>query len=93
MRVMEHREFWPGTASELLRSLETHAGDDARASKSWPKSPRSLSTALRRIGPQLRMVGMIVEFDRSRERFITITGTPEDRSIRALLDQPIGALG
>ena len=61
----------------------------ARASISWPKSPRRLSTALRRIGPQLRMAGMIVEFDRSRERSVTITGARR-RSIRALLTRQSG---
>ena len=92
MRVIKRREFWPGTASELLRSLETHAGDERERPKAGRNRHARLSTALRRIGPQLRMVGMIIEFDRSRERFVTITGGPKMVN-SSVTDQPIGALG
>jgi hypothetical protein len=55
---------WVGTASFLLKELATHAGEAVTKSKSWPKTPRGLSGHLRRLAPNLRAIGLHVEFDR-----------------------------
>ena len=72
----EHRS-WTGTSSELLDELTTMVGDKAAASKSWPKSARWLSTCLRRTAPQLRTIGITIDFDRAHDRLVTINVTPK----------------
>jgi hypothetical protein len=54
---------WTGTATELLKILETYGDDRTLHQKLWPKSPRSLSGTLRRLAPNLRGIGIAVEFD------------------------------
>ena len=43
-----------GTATELLAELAELVGDQVARSRSWPKSARGLSAALRRLAPDLR---------------------------------------
>jgi len=50
------------TASELLSLLGGCAPPPIRRSAQWPKNARALSVVLRRIAPQLRMIGIIVKF-------------------------------
>lgn len=50
---------WEGTSAELLAALGEHRPDDRRAA--WPKTPRGLAGALRRLSPALRAVGIDVE--------------------------------
>jgi putative DNA primase/helicase len=64
---------WTGTASELLDELSAMAGERDLASKAWPRRPKVLSSILRRIAPQLRTTGVVVDFDRStNSRTITL---------------------
>jgi hypothetical protein len=53
---------WSGSASALLTALEERMSPSARRSKSWPKSPGALSGTLRRLAPNLRGVGLPIEF-------------------------------
>ncbi len=72
-------EPWQLTASELLRALAGYAPQGVTRTAQWPKTPRSLSCALRRILPQLRTVGIIVTFDRvDNSRMITISKRQAD---------------
>ena len=68
---------WEGTASKLLRTLEASVDDRAKKMKSWPSSGRSLSNKLRSLAPNLRQIGIFVEFWRDtgkgRERLITLS--------------------
>jgi len=50
------------TATELLRTLANDTPPSITRMKEWPKTARSLSCALRRIAPQLRMVGITLSF-------------------------------
>jgi hypothetical protein len=65
---------WRGTATELLQVLIGHARRNATKTAQWPETPKELSTALRRIVPQLRIIGSDVNFGREgSNRIITIT--------------------
>lgn len=52
---------WSGTAAELLERLNPGATDDLRRSREWPKTPRGLSGAIRRVIPNLRSVGIAIK--------------------------------
>jgi hypothetical protein len=67
MRFMEPRaDEWKGTATDLLTALTNAANmSDVMVAKrrSWPKEAHHLSGRLRRMAPNLRKVGLDVEFD------------------------------
>lgn len=91
---------WQGTASELLAALAGKVEDAVTRQEGWPKSPRGLSALLRDLAPNLRAVGIGIEFSRQsgsgRRRLITITRTtdrdrpdrPEDANSSANADAP-----
>jgi len=54
---------WTGTASDLLTELGKIVGEVAQNRQDWPKSGRGLSGVLRRLAPNLRAVGIDVQFD------------------------------
>jgi hypothetical protein len=58
---------WEGKAADLLPELTGLAGDAAR-SPEWPKRANILSNRLRRLAPNLRRVGIQVDFDRQSDR-------------------------
>jgi hypothetical protein len=59
--VKDH-SYWTGSASDLLTELEQVADDHIRRQKGWPQSSRTLSGILKRLAPNLRVVGVDVEF-------------------------------
>jgi hypothetical protein len=62
-----------GTMQELLPALATLAPTSSVRSSDWPKSPRALSVKVRQLAPQLRSIGIDVEFRREMTgRFVTI---------------------
>jgi hypothetical protein len=68
---------WTGTASELL-TLLTDRVPELQRGRDWPSSPRALSCRLRRIAPDLRRLGVAMEFDlkspaRNRDRLLSIS--------------------
>jgi hypothetical protein len=77
---------------EAIASFAEHsrrlASDRGLEDSPWA---RALRLSERR-SSQLRMAGMIVEFDHSRTRFVTIAGGPKAVNSSAL-HQAIGALG
>lgn len=63
--------------------LDSRANDQERKSQLWPKSPRGLSNAIRRLIPLLRESGLEVTFERetetrNRERLIILKATNQD---------------
>lgn len=73
--LMEGRIEWSGTASDLLRALATVMGEGGTRGSNWPRSPRALSSRLRRAAPLLRKLGIDVCFERegrARTRMIRI---------------------
>ena len=63
---------WRGTATHLQDCLDSRTPETIRKYRVWPKSPRALSGVLRRIAPNLRHIGIVVEFSHSGDRIITI---------------------
>jgi hypothetical protein len=79
---------WTGTAAELLTAVDRHR--PIGGGRTWPTSPRAMSTALTRLAPALRAVGVRVELGqreaRTGRRLITLAPQPEgagnDRHLR-----------
>jgi hypothetical protein len=73
---------WTGTAAELLESLNKVRTDLLPSGRGWPTTPKGLSEAVRRLAPNLAVVGVTVEFfkegNRRRRRLITIRRTGGD---------------
>jgi hypothetical protein len=49
---------WEGTCKELLQHLESITTEATKKSPAWPKTPRGLSSRLRRVATFLREVGI-----------------------------------
>ncbi|MHC4661129.1 MAG: bifunctional DNA primase/polymerase [Planctomycetota bacterium] len=79
LSFMRDEAYWQGTASDLLEELEITAGEKTIKRKGWPKAANRLSGKLRRIAPNLRAIGIDIQFiqtsDKSRKRMIYITKT------------------
>ena len=70
---MGGRSEWSGASTELMAALEEHVDEKVARRQDWPKRPRDLSAALRRLAPTLRALDLEVEFARSgRKRSIHI---------------------
>jgi hypothetical protein len=69
-----------GNAKQLLNRLEGLADDGATLSKRWPGSPEAMRHALARVAPNLRAVGIEIEFPKrgDKTRAVTITATGRD---------------
>ncbi len=76
-QLVDRHGTWEGTAGELLGELNVLAGAEAVKGKDWPKRPHVFSGRLRRLAPNLRQVGILVEFDlrrscRKRDRMLRV---------------------
>ena len=71
------REFGEGTATALLGELNSHVEEPLRRQRKWPGSPRALTGHLKRLVPNLRVVGIGITFSRdpdvARTRKITVS--------------------
>lgn len=59
---------WEGRPSELLAELNTIVGDQKPKAKEWPTNARKLRADLQRIAPNLRAIGVKVEFPKRTEK-------------------------
>ena len=74
--LMAGHSPWTGTAADLLGDLGNLVEPGLRRSAIWPKSPRGLAGALKRVMAGLRAVGIAVGFDRKGKqgtRKVTLT--------------------
>jgi len=66
-----------GTATELMAKLSQTADEEVKRRRGWPQSPQALSGQLKRIAPNLRAVGIGVEWTRdsgpTRTRLIRLS--------------------
>lgn len=85
--------LWTGTAEQLLTRLEVMVEDSVRRNPNWPKTPRSLAGALRRLNPNLRPLGVQVTFERDnrRERTQVITNALRVPSAPSVSSEHAGA--
>jgi hypothetical protein len=65
LRVLVAERPFEGTMTELWKALNDTAGDKVTRQKGWPKSVRGLGGLLRRLTPNLRKVGVRVQFLKS----------------------------
>lgn len=74
-QLMNDHQEWKGSASELLDDLAALVSDAVKKSEWWPKRADKLSNRLRRLAPDLRRIGIDVQFSKghSRGRLIIIT--------------------
>ena len=74
--VLALDETWRGTTNQLRVTLNESVSEATRTGRTWPATPRALSSALRRLAPDLRRMGVHVELPKgartARERIITI---------------------
>ena len=73
IRLMENYPIpksWKGTASQLLKELENHTDDATYRSRFFPKASHSLTRQLNRLSPDLRAMGIDVQYlkDSGKER-------------------------
>ncbi len=70
--VSEHGEL-EGTPTHVLASLTSNVSDKVRNDQGWPKRAPAFGTKLREVAPNLRRLGIEIEFHRDdRRRTITI---------------------
>jgi len=82
-RLAENNSPWEGTATELLNKLnETQESEDLKKNRGWPKSGPALGGQLRRITPNLRRLGIDIDYFRSqdtaRNRLIRISNIQQN---------------
>jgi hypothetical protein len=79
LKLIEEQGGWEGASGELLKLLEERGGDQVRKVAGWPKNARALSGHLKRLAPNLRAGGWVIEQDRSsKKRLWSIRPLPRD---------------
>ncbi|MFN0132731.1 MAG: hypothetical protein ACKVW3_09420 [Phycisphaerales bacterium] len=86
--LMRAERVWAGTAGELLAALEKYVAERARKDKRWPTNPKAMASALRRLAPNLRALGIAVSLPErgtghTKRRIITLEYAPAQRSARS----------
>jgi hypothetical protein len=68
--LMERRPLpWESTAAQLLKDLTEIIGEKESSARAWPKTPRGMGGALRRLAPLLRKTENInLDFDRDKKQ-------------------------
>jgi hypothetical protein len=70
---------WQGETSELLEALSLLVTEKEARDNHWPKNPRALGHALRRLAPALRRAGFGLERVRANRRILILTKKCKDR--------------
>jgi len=82
--LMTGTTWWSNSASDLLTELEHLADEKTVKLRTWPKTARALSGIVKRLAPNLRQIGIEVEFtreaDRQRRRLISLTRQSEEKA-------------
>jgi hypothetical protein len=91
-RFTEQHQTWTGTATQLLAALNASApGDVDRRARTWPKTAKTLSDALRRSQPNLAKVGVQVRFSQSHHPRTIELEWIADTASRASLASPMAS--
>ena len=83
---------WAGTAADLLKALNTRR-ETAPAPREWPETAKAMGSALRRLAPNLRGVGIAVDLPtkergRRKQRGIRLEPAGTQRSRRSEPPEP-----
>jgi hypothetical protein len=62
LQMLVEQRAWTGSATELLTALNQYADDATKRQRPWPKTGKTLSDNLRRLAPNLRAIGVEVDF-------------------------------
>lgn len=93
VEFIRQRGDWSGTASALLGELARQVGESDIRSQHWPKSPRGLAGAIKRLAPALRTAGVDVTKDRDtgpdRERLIRLCSRRKQPSRSSASSGPV----
>ncbi len=73
IQFVQNTDRWSGTPTELLELLERQVSQSTRYDRDWPRSPISLSKRLNSLKASLKGQKIDVNFQRGKERTITIT--------------------
>jgi hypothetical protein len=83
LSLIDASAAFEGTATDLLRELCHHRSEGVNA-RAWPESPWNLGRILRRLAPNLRSVGIELEFysasDRNKTRIVRVSKRASDAS-------------
>lgn len=63
--LISDRERWEGPARELLTELNKRVKPESKNQKGWPKTAGLLSGALGRLAPDLKTIGITLEFEQT----------------------------
>src|SRR5262249_15356660 len=81
-KLLGKQAEWEGTSTELLHALTALVAEGAAKARDWPKRAHVLGGRLRRLAPNLRAVGIDVQFTNEGHnwtRKIFITQDAQDR--------------
>jgi hypothetical protein len=68
LALLEETGDWEGTSSELMEALELKANDQEKRQRGWPRNAKSVSGHLKRLAPNLRTTGWVLEQVRSAKK-------------------------
>ncbi|MDX2231339.1 MAG: hypothetical protein NW220_17005 [Leptolyngbyaceae cyanobacterium bins.349] len=94
-KLMDSQDYWKGTATELLGVLNTLVDELVRKSKGWVTNAQTLGKKIQRLAPDLRGVGIEIQFIRKKTgRFLEIQRNSIQSSLSSLPSQSgdIGAV-
>src|SRR5262249_54720879 len=77
LRSLAAEGDFEGTATALLKALQERVDESVTRQPGWPKGARGLSGMLRRLAPNLRAVGVQVDFSKGHHpRKVQLTIVP-----------------
>jgi hypothetical protein len=82
LEFLENHGNWEGSATELLNLLQGRVTDQMKRMNGWPKNGRSLTGHLKRIVPNLRKVGWVVEQVRRSKNRLWIIRRVDDANTK-----------
>lgn len=90
-KLMETKDLWQGTASDLLKALESLTDERTTRSRNWANNSRSLGKTLARIVPDLRGIGIEYTRPPSKNRLIRLEKTVKQTLQMSLTSELIQA--
>ncbi len=77
IQIVDEGTRYKGTASALLERINGYVTETIRRASHWPKTPAGMGTAMKRIAPSLRTIGIHTERAKSGDRYWLIERVTE----------------